>query len=107
LRLLPWPQEPRSSPRRPAGPTFPPVCGRYPSFLPAEALHRTFRTVSPLLNLSRSAVIRAIASSAWVAGVLLALSACAPDPPDPGLSPTSRIHWVMNPQVIDIIGRHS
>jgi len=30
------------------------VCGRYASFLPAEALRRTFRTVNPLLNLERS-----------------------------------------------------
>jgi putative SOS response-associated peptidase YedK len=27
------------------------MCGRYASFLPAEALRRTFRTVNPLLNL--------------------------------------------------------
>jgi len=31
-----------------------PTCGRYASFLPAEALRRTFRTVNPLLNLEPS-----------------------------------------------------
>jgi putative SOS response-associated peptidase YedK len=30
------------------------MCGRYASFLPAEALRRTFRAVSPLLNLEPS-----------------------------------------------------
>ena len=30
------------------------MCGRYASFLPAEALRRTFRTVNPLLNLEPS-----------------------------------------------------
>jgi putative SOS response-associated peptidase YedK len=30
------------------------MCGRYASFLPAEALRRTFRTVNPLPNLEPS-----------------------------------------------------
>jgi hypothetical protein len=30
------------------------MCGRYASFLPAEAMRRTFRTVNPLPNLEPS-----------------------------------------------------
>ncbi len=33
---------------------LPGMCGRYASFLPAEALSRMFRTVNPLLNLEPS-----------------------------------------------------
>ncbi len=35
-------------------PTFPIMCGRYASFLPTEAIRRTFRTVNPLPNLEPS-----------------------------------------------------
>jgi putative SOS response-associated peptidase YedK len=35
-------------------PTFADMCGRYASFLPAEAMRRTFRTVNPLPNLEPS-----------------------------------------------------
>jgi putative SOS response-associated peptidase YedK len=34
--------------------TIPPMSGRYASFLPAEAVRRTFRTVNPLPNLEPS-----------------------------------------------------
>jgi hypothetical protein len=35
--------------------TIPPMCGRYASFLPAEAMARIFGTVNPLPNLELSA----------------------------------------------------
>ena len=35
--------------------TIPPMCGRYASFLPAEAMARIFGTTNPLLNLELSA----------------------------------------------------
>jgi hypothetical protein len=34
--------------------TIPPMCGRYASFLPAEAMARIFGTVNPLPNLAPS-----------------------------------------------------
>ena len=34
--------------------TIPPMCGRYASFLPAEAMARIFRTVNPPPNLAPS-----------------------------------------------------
>jgi hypothetical protein len=42
------------TPLRPASLTLPTMCGRYASFLPAEALRRRFRAVNPLLNLEPS-----------------------------------------------------
>ena len=36
------------------GYTFSHMCGRYASYLPAEAMHRTFRTVNTLLDLEPS-----------------------------------------------------
>ena len=38
--------------------TIPPMCGRYASFLPAEATARIFGTVNPLPNLAPTPSMR-------------------------------------------------
>jgi hypothetical protein len=55
------------------------MCGRYASFLPAEAIARIFRTVNPLPNLAPS---MAMAFRAQLAANFAASSAdCVPKAP--------------------------